>query len=74
MRVVSKFFGQSSSSWQKSVPLLKKKGEEGVGTQRRGRRTLRESLKRGRKWGPARRLTTPASFFTRGQEALKAPV
>lgn len=53
-------------------------GEEGgggSGDPEEGKADLeRESLKRGRKWGPARRLTTPASFFTREQETLKAPV
>lgn len=45
----------------------------GAGRPGRGGRALRESLKRGRKWGPAECLATPAGFPTEGREAPRPP-
>lgn len=68
---VSKVCGQSSSPWQNSVPLLEKngeKGEEGVGTQRRGRRTLRErererEFKKRKEVGPCKAPNHPSQLL-----------
>lgn len=63
MRVVSKFCGQSSRTWL-CVPLLEKKGEEGVGTQRRGRRTLRErEFKKRKEVGPYKAPNHPSQLL-----------
>jgi hypothetical protein len=46
------------------VPLLEKKGEEGVGTQRRGRRTLRErEFKKRKEVGPCKAPNHPSQLL-----------